>query len=86
MLTVILKILLPHLKLFHELSKDTKEGLSVGGFAVFPKVRGRFAELFHCSLLQRLQRLDCWVTVLQKVLHTHWSQGTQVFHHLFFSF
>lgn len=44
-------MLLAHLKLAHKLRKDPKEGLGVGGFAVFSKVRGGFAEFFHSSLL-----------------------------------
>lgn len=71
-------IFLAHLKLAHEVRKDTKEGLSVGGFAVFSKVRGSFAEFFHSSLLQGLQRLDCWMTVFQEVLQELESRDTKV--------
>lgn len=71
-------IFLAHLKLAHELRKDTKEGLSVGSFAVFSKERGSFAEFFHSSLLQGLQRLDCWMTVFQEVLDILESRDTKV--------
>lgn len=71
-------IFLAHLKLAHELRKDAKEGLSVGGFAIFSKVGGSFAEFFHSSLLQGLQRLNCWMSVFQEVLHTLESRHTNV--------
>lgn len=70
-------IFLAHLKLRHELRKDTKEGLSVCCFSVFSEVRGSFAEFFHSSLLQGLQRLDCWMAVFQEVLHILESRDTK---------
>lgn len=59
-----------HLKLIYEFGKDTKEGLGICGFAVFSKVGGSLAEFFHGSLLERLQRLDCRMTVFQEILNT----------------
>lgn len=61
-------MLLSHIKLAHELRKDAEEGLRVGCFAVFSKVGGGLAEFLQRSLLQRLQRLDRWVAVLQEIL------------------
>lgn len=72
------KILLTHLKLGHELVKNPKKGLCVGGFAIFSKVRGSFAELFHSSLLERLQGLKSRVSVFQEVLHTLKSRDTNI--------
>lgn len=57
------------LKLVYEFGKDTKEGLGICGFAVFSKVGGSLAEFFHGSLLERLQRLDCRMTVFQEITH-----------------
>lgn len=76
---------LAHLKLVHELRKDAKEALCVGGFAIFSKVRSSFAEFFHSSLLQGLQRLDRWVTVFQEVLHTVESRHTNWFYWISFT-
>lgn len=59
---------LAHLKLGHELCKDAEKGLCVGGFAVLSEVGGHLGELLHRSGLQRLQRLDRRVAVLQKAL------------------
>lgn len=72
------KILLTHLELAHELIKNPKEGLCVGGFAIFSKVRGSFAELFHGSLLERLQGLKSRVSVFQEVLHMLKSRGASI--------
>lgn len=71
-----IKASLAHIKLAHELRKDAKEGLCVGCFAIFSKVRGSFAEFLQSSLLQRLQRLNCRMSVFQEVLHTPGSRDT----------
>lgn len=73
-----IKILLTHLKLAHELIKNPKEGLSVGSFAIFSKVRGSFVEFFHGSLLQRFQGLKSRVSVFQEVLHMLKSRNTYI--------
>lgn len=78
-------MLLAHLKLAHKLRKDPKEGLGVGGFAVFSKVRGGFAEFFHSSLLLWLQRLKCGMSVFQEVLRTP-SRGTNILSSLLLDF
>lgn len=71
-----IKASLAHIKLAHELRKDAKEGLCVGCFAIFSKVRGGFAEFLQRSLLQGLQRLNCRMSVFQEVLHIPGSRDT----------
>lgn len=58
-----------HLKLGSKLSENGEEGLSGGGFAVLSEVRGHLSELVHGSQLQRVQRLNRRVTVLQEALY-----------------
>lgn len=60
-----------HLKLGYELSKDAEEGLCAGGLAVLCEVGGHLGELLHGPGLQRLQRLDGRVAVLQEALWVH---------------
>lgn len=57
-----------HLKLGDEFCKNAEKGLCVGGLAVLSKVGGHLRKLLHRSGLQRLQRLDRRVAVLQKAL------------------
>lgn len=74
-----------HLKLGHEVSKDAKEGLCAAGLAVLSKVRGHLGELFHRSGLQRLQRLDGRVAVLEEALwqqkHEYYIYTFNIIHH-----
>lgn len=73
-----------HLKLVYEFGKDTKEGLGICGFAVFSKVGGSLAEFFHGSLLERLQRLDCRMTVFQEILNTTELRHKKMFNLIYY--
>lgn len=69
-----------HIKFAHEFSKDAKESLGGGDLAILAEEGGHPTEFLHRSLLQRLQRLNSRMTVLQKTLHTtRLRQYTHIF-------
>lgn len=59
-----------HLKLGYKLCEDAEESLGSGGLAVLSEEGGHLGELLHGPGLQRLQRLDGRVAVLQEALQT----------------